>query len=95
MIIPKENDELAQEKIEQIILEHMKEVREELPSYQQIQKSYFLWQDQLPKKEDGEIDRHQVKKWLAKYIAETKSSETLKDPVDAPAEIWNGKSYSN
>ena len=88
VIIPKENDELAQEKIEQIILEHMKEVREELPSYQQIQKSYFLWQDQLPKKEDGKIDRHQVKKWLAKHIAETKSSEPLKDPVDDPAESW-------
>ena len=88
VIVPKENAELAQEEVEQIIFEHIKKTREELPSYQQIQKSHFLWDDHLQKKENGEIDRRQVKTWLEKYIAAIKSSELLKNPVETSLEDW-------
>ena len=87
VIKPQENNELAQEAVEQLIRGHMKTCGEELPSYQQIHKSHFLWHDHLPKKGNGEIDRHQVKRWVEKHTV-TKSSEPSANLVATPLEDW-------
>ena len=88
VIKPQGNRELAQEKIEQIIRSQMKIVGEELPSYQQVHKSHFLWHDHLPKKGNGEVDRRRVKQWLEKHIAAVKISKPSADSVTTPLEDW-------
>lgn len=64
VIIPTDNDETT--KVE--IHNHLQKVAKQLPSYQQFHKAHLL-SESLPKTENGEIDRKQVKEQLKEYLA--------------------------
>ena len=69
VIVPSDSDE----KTEAEIQEHLQETAKQLPSYQQFHKSH-LFQDVLPKTENGAIDRKRVKEQLEEYLANEQTS---------------------
>ena len=65
VIVPSARDENTKTEIQQ----HLQVCAKELPSYQQFHK-FHLWEDALPKAEDGSIDRVDLRRSLETYIKE-------------------------
>ena len=65
VIVPTAPDENTKAEIQQ----HLQVCAKELPSYQQFHK-FHLWEDALPKAEDGSIDRVSLRCSLEAYIKE-------------------------
>ena len=64
VIVPTNNNET----IEAEIQNHLQKTAKQLPSYQQFHKTH-LFQDALPKTENGTIDRPRVKEQLVEFLA--------------------------
>ena len=84
VIVPTSPDETTKAEIQH----HLQARAKELPSYQQFHK-FHLWDDALPKTEDGLIDRHHLRHCLQAYIEDTarlhEASETeATDAESAP-----------
>ena len=62
VIVPSARDENTKAEIQQ----HLQVCAKELPSYQQFHK-FHLWEDALPKTEDGNIDRVNLRRSLEAY----------------------------
>ena len=71
VIVPTDQDETTQTEIQ----EHLQACAKALPSYQQFHK-HHLWQDALPKTEDGSIDRVGLRRNLAAHIKEMEQIQT-------------------
>ena len=65
VIVPSARDENTKAEIQQ----HLHVCAKALPSYQQFHK-FHLWEDALPKAEDGNIDRVNLRRSLEAYIKE-------------------------
>lgn len=74
VIIPADDNDNTKAEIH----DHLQKTAKQLPSYQQFHKSH-LFQDALPKTENGEIDRKKVKEQLEKHLAK----EQTKIPNEA------------
>ena len=68
VIVPTDNKETTKADI----YNHLQQTAKQLPSYQQFHKSH-LFQDALPKTENGTIDRKRVKEQLEEYLANEKA----------------------
>ena len=88
VIVPRAPDEATKTEIQY----HLQARAKELPSYQQFHK-FHLWNDILPKTEDGHIDRERLRRSLEAHIKETAEpqaaeTEELTVPrTDIPEEI--------
>ena len=89
VIVTNRNDDTSQTEIHA----HLQKISKLLPSYQQFHKTH-IFQDALPKTDDGNIDRKSVKQLLIEYLAKeaaeenegTESQDTHSN-ADIPAEI--------
>lgn len=77
VIVPTAHDEATEAEIQH----HLQTCAKQLPSYQQFHKSH-LWQDALPKREDGTINRKGVQALLQKHLAR----ENAAVDADAPSQ---------
>ncbi len=89
VIVPTAPDETTKIAIQQ----HLQARTKALPSYQQFHK-FHLWDDALPKTEDGNIDRVHLRHALAAHIKETEAPEAAEETdgratskTDIPDEI--------
>lgn len=89
VIVPTAPDETTKIAIQQ----HLQARTKALPSYQQFHK-FHLWDDALPKTEDGNIDRAHLRHTLAAHIKETETPEAAEEAdglatskTDIPDEI--------
>ena len=89
VIVPTTPDETTKIAIQQ----HLQARTKALPSYQQFHK-FHLWDDALPKTEDGNIDRAHLRHTLAAHIKETEAPEAAAEAdglaasrTDIPDEI--------
>ena len=65
VIVPTDSNETTEVEIHN----HLQKTAKQLPSYQQFHKTH-LFQDTLPKTENGTIDRPRVKEQLVEYLAD-------------------------
>ena len=72
VIVPTTPDETTKTAIQQ----HLQTRIKELPSYQQFHK-FHLWDDALPKTEDGRIDRERLRHSLEARIKEVEASDIV------------------
>ena len=79
VIVPTTPDETTKAAIQQ----HLQTRVKALPSYQQFHK-FHLWDDGLPKTEDGRIDRERLRQSLEAHIKETEAPHTAEE-VEASA----------
>ena len=89
VIVPTAPDETTKIAIQQ----HLQARTKALPSYQQFHK-FHLWDDPLPKTEDGNVDRAHLRHTLAAHIKETEMPEAAEEAdgratskTDIPDEI--------
>ncbi len=89
VIVPTTPDETTKTAIQQ----HLQTQSKALPSYQQFHK-FHLWNDALPKTEDGNIHRAHIKQRLEAHIKETEALEAAQadeardaSRTDIPEEI--------
>ena len=93
VIVPTSSDETTKAEIQ----DHLQAQAKQLPSYQQFHK-FHLWDDALPKTEDGVIDRQHLRRSLQAHIegtarlhedpeTETTDAESAVPRTDIPEEI--------
>lgn len=78
VIVPTANNATTEAEIQN----HLQKTAKQLPSYQQFHKSH-LFQDALPKAENGTIDRPRVKAQLVEYLADEQASVQQSGQDDA------------
>ncbi len=78
VIVPTANNATTEVEIQN----HLQKTAKQLPSYQQFHKSH-LFQDALPKAENGTIDRPRVKAQLVEYLADEQASVQQSGQDDA------------
>ena len=93
VIVPTSSDETTKAEIQ----DHLQAQAKQLPSYQQFHK-FHIWDDALPKTEDGVIDRQHLRRSLQAHIedtarlhedpeTETTDAESAVPRTDIPEEI--------